>query len=132
MNESVLDASAMLALLNGEQGHETVLALLPNSVIGTVNLAEVVSKLCERGLPLDSAWEAVESIGMETVPFSNDQARRAGALRPLTKQFGLSLGDRCCLALAWDRGADAVTAERHWDGRVEAAAEVRVVRIRGA
>jgi PIN domain nuclease of toxin-antitoxin system len=48
----------------------------------------------------------------------------------LTKAFGLSLGDRACLALGRERRTVVITAERHWDERVEAAADVRIMRIR--
>ncbi|PPQ28454.1 type II toxin-antitoxin system VapC family toxin [Rhodopila globiformis] len=132
MNEPVLDASAVLALLNREPGHETVSAVLPAALIGSVNLTEVISKLCERGVPPDAAMQAIQCLGVEIVPHSEGLALRAGALRPLTKAFGLSLGDRACLALGWERGTTVVTAERHLDDRVEAAAEVRILRIRNA
>lgn len=132
MNDPVLDASAVLALLNREPGHETVSALLPAAVIGTVNLTEVISKLCERAVPSATAMEAVQCLGIEVIPFTEALALRAGELRPLTRAFGLSLGDRACLALGQERGATVVTAERHWDERVELAASVRILRIRPA
>jgi len=131
-SEAVLDASAVLALLNREPGHEQVSAVLPAALIGTVNLAEVISKLCERGVPSAEAMEAVQCLGVELVPCSQEQALRAGALRPLTRAFGLSLGDLACLALGREWGATVITAERHWDERVEAAAEVRILRVRNA
>ncbi|MBS0644199.1 MAG: type II toxin-antitoxin system VapC family toxin [Proteobacteria bacterium] len=130
MNEPVLDASAVLALLNGETGHERVASVLPAALIGTVNLTEVISKLCERGVPVEAAMQAVDSLGVEVVPYSQAHALRAGALRPLTKLFGLSLGDRACLALGWERQTTVITAERHWDERVEGVAEVPISRIR--
>jgi ribonuclease VapC len=132
VSEPVLDASAVLALLNREPSHEKVLAVLPAAVIGSVNLTEVISKLCERGMPPEAAMQAVQCLGVEIVPHSQGLALRAGALRPLTKAFGLSLGDRACLALGWERHTTVVTAERHWDERIEAAADVRILRIRNA
>ena len=46
MNEVVLDASAMLALIQGERGAEKLtLEIMNDAVISTVNLAEVQSKL---------------------------------------------------------------------------------------
>ncbi len=127
----MLDASAVLALLNAEPGHEAVSAVLPAAVIGTVNLTEIISKLCERGVPADAAIEMVGCLGTEIVPHSQSLARRAGALRPLTRAFGLSLGDRACLALGAERGAAVITAERSWDALVAEAAGVQIVRIRG-
>lgn len=132
MSDPVLDASAVLALLNREPGHEKVAAILPAALIGTVNLTEVISKLCERGVPADAAMEAVQCLGVDIVPHSPGLALRTGELRPLTKAFGLSLGDRACLALGRERRATVITAERHWDECVEAAADVHVLRIRHA
>jgi len=132
VGEPVLDASAVLALLNKEPGHEQVLAVLPTAAIGTVNLTEVISKLCEHGVPPDAAMEAVQCLGVDIVLHSLEHAQLAGALRPTTKAFGLSLGDRACLALGRERRAAVITAERHWDERVEAAAGVSIQRIRGA
>jgi PIN domain nuclease of toxin-antitoxin system len=129
VSQPVLDASAVLALLNKEPGHEQVLAVLPTASIGTVNLTEVISKLCECCVPSDAAMEAVQCLGVEVVLPSLEHALRAGELRPITKAFGLSLGDRACLALGRERNATVITAERHWDERVEAVAAVRIQRI---
>ena len=38
----------------------------------------------------------------------------SGKLRASTRTLGLSLGDRCCLALALEHGAEVVTADRPW------------------
>lgn len=130
VSEPVLDASAVLALLNREPGHEEVSAVLPTAVIGTVNLTEVISKLCERGVPPEAAMEAVQCLGAEIVLHTMEHALLAGELRPTTKAFGLSLGDRACLALARERRATVITAERRWDERVEAVAGVGIQRIR--
>jgi len=48
-NKIVLDASAILALFNQELGYEQVEQTLPIACISRVNLAEVVSKLTEKG-----------------------------------------------------------------------------------
>jgi PIN domain nuclease of toxin-antitoxin system len=132
VSEPVLDASAVLALLNKEPGYEEVLAVLPTAAIGTVNLTEVISKLCERGVPPGAAMEAVQCLGVEMVPHSAEHALLSGELRSKTKAFGLSLGDRACLALARERRATVITADRHWDERVEAVAGVSIQRIRNA
>jgi len=131
-SEPVLDASAVLALLNKEPGHEQVSAVLPTAAIGTVNLTEVISKLCERGVPPDAAMDAVQCLGVEIVLHSVEHALLAGKLRPITKAFGLSLGDRACLALGRERRTTVITAEHHWDERVEAMAGVSIQRIRNS
>ena len=45
MSRVILDASAVLALLGNEPGAELVQRMLPDSVILSVNLAEVVTRL---------------------------------------------------------------------------------------
>jgi PIN domain nuclease of toxin-antitoxin system len=58
MNEAVLDASAILALLQHERGAEKLTdEILENAVASTVNLAEVQSKLVKKGHAPDEAWE---------------------------------------------------------------------------
>ncbi len=63
----------------------------------------------------ESAQIAVSVIGIgEVVDFTEDLAWDAARLRPLTKQYGLSLGDRACLALAIKLNVPALTADKEW------------------
>ena len=61
MNETyVLDASAVLCLLQEVKGAERVAETLPDSMIAAVNYSEVVAKLVEAGLDevtVDSLFE---------------------------------------------------------------------------
>jgi PIN domain nuclease of toxin-antitoxin system len=115
VNESaVLDSSAVLALLFGEPGAERVKETLPGALLSAVNFAEIVTKLCERGMPQDQARLAIEAIGVEVVDFGIDQACVTGELRNRTRSAGLSLGDRACLALAQQQNLPAVTADTAW------------------
>ncbi len=109
----VLDASAVLALLQDEPGGDRVLDSLPGGLISSVNLSEVVAKLAELGMP-ESEIRLALSLGLEVVPFDEAQAYSAGALRPVTRSAGLSLGDRACLALALSRDLPALTTDRVW------------------
>ena len=123
----VLDSSALLCLLNGEAGAERVAEALPSAVIGAVNLAEVVTKLRERGLSAEEVEEALGGFNLEVRPFTAVQAYATGHLRQATRSQGLSLGDRACLALAVELGAAALTADQAW-GKVDAGAAVEVIR----
>lgn len=107
----VLDASALLCLLNNESGANRVIDVLTRCVIGTVNLAEVISKLRDRGLSLDEVRHVLDSLHLDVRPLSPAQALIIGDLRPSTKSLGLSLGDRACLALAIDLQAEMVTTD---------------------
>lgn len=127
MSGVVLDASAVLAYLQGEPGGDLVAEQLSAAVIGAVNLSEVIAKLVDKGLDDAAVDETLQSIGLEAVAFDVAQARAAGLMRSATRQRGLSLGDRACLALAKARGAPAVTTDRDW-AQVAAGVEVRPIR----
>jgi len=114
MNEYVLDASALLALLQNEQGAEFVQNLLPNSVISSVNFSETVSRLTRYGMPETEIRDMLELLGLEIIPFFTDQAYQSGFLTSSTKSFGLSFGDRACLALAQQLNRIALTSDNAW------------------
>jgi PIN domain nuclease of toxin-antitoxin system len=115
MNRIVLDASALLAILNQESGADKLTAeLLSVAASSTVNLAEVHGQLVEQGLNSDDAWDATLSPVREAVPFTPEQAKLAGALVAQTRSLGLSLGDRACLALALVLKAPVYTADKPW------------------
>jgi PIN domain nuclease of toxin-antitoxin system len=111
----VLDASALLTLLNREPGGEKLTPqLLRAAISSTVNLAEVQSKLVSRGIKPDAAWEATLSPIREASVFTSEQAKIAGSLIARTSALGLSLGDRACLALGIALKAPVYTADRSW------------------
>lgn len=115
MNSVVLDASALLAVLNSEGGAEKLTPeLLSVATCSTVNLAEVQGKLLERGLSPRDAWEATLSPIREATAFTAEHARTAGNLITQTRPLGLSLGDRACLALGLALKAPVYTADKSW------------------
>ncbi len=127
MTRMVLDASALLALLNREAGAEVVAEALPEAVVSAVNISEVVAKLADVGMPQDAISEAIQRLALNVTPFDLEQAYVAGLLRPSTKRAGLSLGDRGCLSLARMLGVPALTADRSWK-QLSNGIEVRVIR----
>lgn len=115
MSRIVLDASANLAVINREEGQEKLTPeLLADAVCSTVNLSEVQAKLVSRGWSPAEAWEDATSPVRTAIPFVEEHARIAGTLVSQTRQLGLSLGDRACLALSLALAAPAYTAERAW------------------
>jgi PIN domain nuclease of toxin-antitoxin system len=110
----VVDASALLALLNGEPGAEGVAKLLPAAAIGAVNFSEVVAKLVDAGVPEARLRRSLDALGLEVHAFDDEQAWETGLLRTGTRDFGLSLGDRACLALGRVLGRPVLTADRSW------------------
>jgi ribonuclease VapC len=110
----VLDASALLCLFNQEEGQDRVRAVLTEGVVSAVNYSEVVAKLVERGGAVAAISRALEHLHLDVVDFDRAQAVEGGALRQVTRQAGLSFGDRACLALAKSRGLTALTADQAW------------------
>lgn len=123
----VLDSSALLAVLHSEPGGDFVQELLETSLMSAVNWSEVVQKALERPVETEGLREDLEALGLEIVPFTPEQAERTAHLRSQTRQLGLSLGDRACLAVAAEYRLPAVTADRDWKS-VEIGVEVRVIR----
>ncbi len=123
----VLDASAMLALMLDEPGGELVQKALGRSCASTVNWIEVVQRLRVRGAELVDTRAQFLDAGLSFVPLSAERAERAASLRDSTRGFGLSLADRCCLALAAETGRVALTADAVW-ASVDAGAKVELIR----
>lgn len=127
MSKYVLDASALLALLNEEKGKDRVEAAVADSVISAVNYCETLGKLIDGGMTDTDAREAVELLNLQVIDFDAGLAQIAAALRPKTKMLGLSLGDRSCLALALVRNDVAITAERAWS-KLRMGVKIEVIR----
>lgn len=122
-----LDASALLCLLFEEPGADRVEAAMGRARISTANLAEVIAKLVDRGADCDAIVADLAELDLQVVPLDRAQAEAAGLLRAATRAVGLSLGDRCCLALARALDAVALTTDRAWS-RLNAGVAVEVVR----
>jgi ribonuclease VapC len=127
LTESVLDASALLALVNSEPGAAKVQPLMPHAIISAVNFCETVQCLRRGGMPMDEVTLALTPLVSQPVPFDTPMAYVAAAIHEQTRALGLSFGDCACLALALSRKLPAVTAERVWD-KVDVG--VRVIKIR--
>jgi len=127
VNDYVLDASALLTLLNAEKGADLVQDLLPRSVISSVNLSEVVTRLTLLDMPENEIHEILDVLGLEIIPFDEDQAFQAGVISRLTQPLGLSLGDRACLSLALTTHKTALTADRIWK-ELKLGVEIQLVR----
>ena len=108
----MLDASALLALIQAEPGSDRVAEILDRAAISVIDLAEAVGRLADRGLPGQAIRRQLGRLDLGVVAVDEDLAYTAGFLRPATRALGLSLGDRVCIALARRLGAVALTADR--------------------
>ena len=115
----VLDASAVLAFLQGERGADDVEeALELGATCGAANWSEIAQQV----IASDRDWDLVRAllvsydVGVE--PVSREDAEWAA--RRWRRGEGLSLADRLCLALAERLDADVLTADATWErgGRV--------------
>jgi ribonuclease VapC len=127
MISCVLDASAILAYLVDESGSREVEKLLDEAGASAVNIAEVASKLAERGAPADGIRQTIQALGIEVIPCDEAIAYQVGELRRSTKKLGLSLGDRACLATALQYNVRAITADRDWK-TLKTGARIHVIR----
>ena len=127
MSRAVVDSSVLLAYIRKEpRAHEFLLPEI-ETVVSTVNLAEVVTKLILDGAGEVDAWADAMRLADEIVPFDLEHARVAGSLVKQTRRHGLSLGDRACLALGMLLHLPVYTADRVWE-QVDLGVDVHVVR----
>jgi PIN domain nuclease of toxin-antitoxin system len=122
-----LDASALLAFLFRERGHERVGAVIETACLSAVNLSEVIGRFVRDGHDARTVLQRLTSTTIEIVPFTTADAALAASLVMQTRALGLSLGDRACLALALARRIPAVTADRTW-ARLHIGIDIQVVR----
>ena len=127
MTRSVLDSSAVLAVLQEEPGASHVALAMSDAVLSSVNLAEIVQRLARSGGPEEGVRAVLASLDCEIVGFDAEQGVEAGLLERATRAQGLSLGDRACLALARARGFPVLTADQAW-AKVDVGVEVVLIR----
>ncbi len=122
-----LDASALLALLFAEPGHEVVGQQLGRACMSTVNLAEVLGRYQREGQDPHQLLARLQESPLEFVPFTAQAAALCASLIPATQPSGLSLGDRACLALGQLRQIPVLTADRVWT-QLNVDVEIRLIR----
>lgn len=128
MNSMIIaDASALLALINKEPGHEQVQRHVGSLVMSAVNLSECAVVLHDIGVPEKQIPLLLNPLLHEVVDFTHQQAYVAARLRKKSKAFGLSFGDRACIALGIERGYPILTADKAW-AKLKVAATIQLVR----
>lgn len=113
---TVLDASAILAFLQGELGEDVVRQALQGGacVVSAANQAEIIAKCLDRGGDADTIALILTELAYSVTDISAEDGAQAGWMRRDTRNMGLSLGDRLCLATAQRLKARVLTADRAW------------------
>lgn len=125
---TVLDASAILALVHDEPGADLVEARLGSGILSTANLAEVVGTLVDADVEADRVRELLVTTGVTIEPLLAQDAELAGAMRALPGGRALSLGERCYLALTVrSEPPEVLTADRAW-AELDLPIRVRLIR----
>ena len=123
----VLDASALLAFLQDEPGSNVVEQAIPDSVISAVNWSEVIQKSVANRVDITGMRDELQALGLTVVPFLAEQAEIAGLLWQQTREKGLSIADRACLATAKYLDTHVLTTDRVW-ADLDLPLQIRVVR----
>ncbi len=123
----VIDASAALTFVLGEEGGEKALEQIDGVAISAANWAEVVEKAIRANVDDRSLRNVFEGLGARVLPVDVEHAEDAARLREATRSFGLSLADRICFALAMALGAPVVTADRAWT-ELDLGVEIQLIR----
>ena len=110
----VVDASAVLAAIQDEQGGEYVKKHIDRCVISSVNWSEVLQKLSCSGSDVDKIATSLNALGLRVIAFTEDDGRICASLWARCKSLGLSLADRACLATGLLLKTKIITADRVW------------------
>ncbi|MDG1437117.1 MAG: type II toxin-antitoxin system VapC family toxin [Rickettsiaceae bacterium] len=113
-NKILLDTSALIALLKKEPGYKKVDEVVAHSAISSVNLCELVSILAKNSIPENAIDDIINDIVPEIIPFCENLGVKAGKLSSFTKEYGLSLGDKACIATAEYYSMEVYTADKIW------------------
>lgn len=123
----VADSSAFIALVNKETGWETLEPYADEIAMSAVNICESISSLRDKSIPDVKVSALIATLVTEIIAFDESQASMAADLRKITKPYGLSLGDRACIALGMKRKLPIFTADKIW-AELKLDADIRLIR----
>lgn len=123
----ILDASALLALINQEKGADVVKGYFPDVMMSAVNVAEVATVLHHAGIPSHEVTVLLNDLLQTVIPFEKKHIYQTAFLREKTKHLGLSFADRACLALGLLNQHTIVTADKAW-GKLSLGVNIQLIR----
>lgn len=110
----ILDASALLAFLRRELGHEIVTAQLGQACISAINFAEVLARMSVLGIAPRDLRLQLDSTGLRVIDFDVAQSVIVAEIREPMRRAGIGIADCCCLALGMHLALPVLTADRAW------------------
>jgi PIN domain nuclease of toxin-antitoxin system len=114
-NKIVFASSALIMLFAKEAGYESVRQNLKHAIISSVNIAEVYKYCIEvQNLTEEDCRNLIKLSGIKIIDFCEEQALISAKIIKQTKHYGLSLGDRGCIALAMLKNYPILTCDKIW------------------
>lgn len=115
MSKVVFDASALIALFAKENSYRLIKKHMKDGIISSVNIAEVYKYCIEtQGLTEEEAKTLIRLSDIRIIDFCPDQALISAKICNKTKAYGISLGDRACIALAMLKNYPILTCDKIW------------------
>ena len=111
---SLIDSSALLAVIYNERGMEKAQEYFENSYMSVVNASECFIVLNKNGMPFDIAQNLLESIISKFIPLEYNDAKIIAEVKNSNKDLGLSLGDSTCIAIGNKLDLQIITADKAW------------------
>ena len=109
----VFDSSALIMLFAKEPGYESVRQNLKHAIISSVNIAEVYKYCIDvQNLTPEDCQNLVKLSGIKIIDFCEEQALITAKIIKETKRYGISLGDRSCIALAMLKACPVLTCDK--------------------
>lgn len=114
MSKFILDSSAIVAVIKKEPGAHIVQPTIPCAIMSSVNVMEAVRVLQRHNFSYDTAASTLSLLIGEVISFDRQQSYQAASFEPIARQYGFSLGDCVCLALAREKQLPVLTADTAW------------------
>lgn len=111
----IMDASAIVAVACNEPFIPDLPMMFTDSIITTLNLAEALSAIIKKtNTDPDIIWDSLSNYVQNHYPLDDILTYEVVKMLPYAKQYGLSFGDRYCMALACVLHLPIYTADRIW------------------
>lgn len=112
----VLDAAAVLCLLDDAPGADRIAAVLDTASISSVSVALVAAELTRRGADPQEVAAVLRELHLTVLPFGFEQAVDTGTVGSKASDEGADFERWVWLTAAMKLGATAITGKRHSGG----------------